>query len=205
MSLSRNTLHQKIQFYSCLCIAFFLPLARLVPIFIVIMLLNWIVEGDYKNKFRRILRNKFALLFIAFYFIHLLGLIYTTNLDAGFFDIQVKASLFIFPMVIASRPFSLSDKQKIFYSFISGCILSTMVMLAMATYNYFTLGVNDFFYESFSSWLIHPSYFSMYLNVAIVWLIINVQRIKFSEKPFSTYSCYLFNFILFNNYFNAFL
>ena len=57
-------------------------------------------------------------------------------------------------------------------------------MLIRASFIYFTTGENDFVYESLSSYLIHPSYFSMYLNVAIVWLIMNVQRIKFSEKPY---------------------
>ncbi len=185
MSLSRNILHQKTHLISALCIAFFLPIARLVPVFISIMLLNWILEGDFKTKFRRIRNNRFAILFIAFYFIHLIGLIYTQNMDSGFFDVQVKLSLLAFPIIIAGKPFDVADKQKIFLAFVGGCILSILLMLSRAAYFYFTIHENDFFYESFSSWLIHPSYISMYLNVAIAWLIINIQRVKFSEKPYS--------------------
>ena len=184
MNLSRNTLHQNIHLISCLCIAFFLPIARLVSIFIIILLLNWIIEGDFKIKFRRILKSKYALLFIAFYLLHIVGLIYTDNKSAGFFDLQVKLSLLIFPLILASKPFDIDNKQKIFYALIGGCITSILIMLIRATYIYFTSGQNDFFYESLSSYLIHPSYFSMYLNVAIVWLLLNVQRYKFSEKPY---------------------
>ncbi len=183
MNLSRNTIHQNIYLISCLCIAFFLPIARLVPMFIVVMFLNWLIEGDFKNKFRRILTNKFALLFISFYLLHIVGLIFTENMDSGLFDLQVKLSLLIFPLIIASKPFGIENKQKIFYTFIAGCISSIIIMLTRATFLYFSTGENHFFYESLSSYLIHPSYFSMYLNVAIVWLILNIQRYKLSENP----------------------
>jgi O-antigen ligase len=58
-------------------------------------------------------------------------------------------------------------------------------MFARATYLYFSIGENDFFYENLSSYLIHPSYFSMYLNVAIAWLAINVSLNNFEGKRFS--------------------
>lgn len=185
MAISRQNIHERIHLVASLCIALFLPVARLVPIFIIILLLNWIIEGDFRKKWYRLKQNNFALLFISFYLIHLIGLTYTTNLESGWFDVQVKLSLMFFPLILATRPFQVSDKQKIFRAFIIGCSASLAIMLSHASYIYFTTGQNDFFYESFSSFLIHPSYISMYLNLAVAWLILNLQRIKFSDKPLS--------------------
>ena len=185
MNLDRNSIHQKLHVILSLCIAFFLPIARLVPIFIALMLLNWLVEGNFKNKFQAIIRNKYALLFIAFYLVHLVGLTYTNNINSGSFDLQVKFSLIVFPLILSSKPFSVKEKTNIFYALIAGCIASMIIMFARATYLYFSIGENDFFYENLSSYLIHPSYFSMYLNFAIAWLTINVSLNNFEGKRFS--------------------
>ena len=173
MSLSRIEIHKKIQVLLCMCIAFFLPIARLVPIFISLMLLNWLIEGDFKSKFKVILRNKYALLFIALYVLHLIGLAYTSNMDSGLFDIQVKASLLILPLMLCSKPLEANTKQMVFLAFISGCVSSIVFLLLRATYIFFSNGENHFFYEDLSSYLIHPSYLAMYLNVGIAWLILS--------------------------------
>lgn len=156
-------------------IGFTLPFARLMQVFIIILLLNWLIEGDFKNKFRTISKNKFALIFLLFYGIHLAGLIYTSNMDAGLFDVQVKLTLFLFPLIYCSRPLNETSIKDVFNALIAGGILSSLFMLGYASFTYFSSGENHFFYELFAFY-IHPSYLSMYLNVCIVWLLINVLR-----------------------------
>ena len=44
----RKRIHQQIFWYCCLGIAFMLPVwGKLVPTIIVILILNWIVSGEY--------------------------------------------------------------------------------------------------------------------------------------------------------------
>jgi O-antigen ligase len=176
-----KALHIKIHFLFAMLIAFFLPMGVLTPIFIALMLLNWILEGDFKDKFQRILKNKFALLFIGFYLLHLFGLIYTSNIPSGLFDVQVKLSLFIFPLIIASSPYNSEQRTKIFYALIAGALLASIVMLSKAFYTYYTTGENHFFYQDFS-FLVHPSYLSMYLAVIIAFLIIAIFNNSFNKK-----------------------
>ncbi len=182
---NRQAIHIKIHQYLLLLIAFCLPFARLVAIFIALLLLNWLVEGDFKNKFNTIFKNKFALLFISFYLLHLIGLLYTQNMEAGLFDVQVKFSLLVFPLILASRPVDKTGRDNIFFALIAGGIFSAFMMLTRAIFTYFSTGEENFYYEAFSSFLIHPSYISMYLNVAISWMLINLMNGGFTGKKFS--------------------
>jgi len=179
--LTKKEIHSKIHFYLAIVVAFTLPLGQLTALFIGLMLLNWLVEGDFKNKFESVRKSRFSWLFISFYLLHLLGMLYTHNTDAGLFSLQVKLSLLFFPFILVSRPL---DVEKATMSFIVGCIVSSLIMLSIATYSYFVRHENNFFYEGFSV-LVHPGYLSMYLNVAIAMLLIsnsklnNIKWIKF--------------------------
>ena len=136
---NRIQFHQKAHYYLALLIAFCLPFARLTAFFIAFMLLNWLIEGDFKNKFNTLFKNKLALLFISFYLMHVFGLLYTKNIDSGLFDLQVKFSLFVFPLVIVSRPFLKEKTEMIFFAFIAGAILSSLTILTYASYTYYAL------------------------------------------------------------------
>jgi O-antigen ligase len=175
--LKRQAFHTSAHVYLSLLIAFFLPLARLVPIMIILLLLNWIVEGGFKTKFKAILSSELALLFCSFYILHLIGLFYTENMQSGAFDIQVKLSLFLFPLIYASRPLHAGQLKPLFFSLLGGSLLSSLILLTRAIYLYTTTHDSScFFYENFSSYLIHPSYLAMYLNVGITWILLHLYK-----------------------------
>jgi O-antigen ligase len=182
--MDRKIFHRQAHYYLALLIAMCLPLARLTPVFIALLLLNWLVEGDFRNKFQEIFKNKLALLFIAFFVMHLIGLSYTENMPSGLFDVQVKFSLLVFPVVLASRPFTNAHVKNIFYAFIVGGILCALLMLSRAVYTYFVFSENNFFYQAFS-FLIHPSYLSMYFNVVIAWLLLHLLTNSKTENRLS--------------------
>lgn len=182
--MTRQEFHTKTYYYLALLIAFCLPFARLTPAFIALMLLNWIIEGDLKNKLILLSKNKFALLFIAFYGMHLIGMLYTQNTNSGRFDLEVKFSLLAFPLVLATRPFNNKDTDSVFFAFIIGGVISALILLGRALYCYVYLNENCFFYMQFSYFL-HPSYLSMYLNIAIAWLLLGILKHEFSKQAFS--------------------
>ena len=156
-----------------------------LPVFIVLFLLNWIIEGDFKNKFQKIFQNKLSLLFIAFFLMHLIGLSYTENMDAGLFDLQVKLSLLVFPFILASRPVSKTQIRDLFWAFIIGCVLCSFIMLSRAIYTYMAFSENIFFYQAFS-FIIHPSYLSMYFNLCIAWLLISRLKKSATSNGFAS-------------------
>lgn len=183
--MKRQQFHSNLHIILLLLIAFFLPIARFVPLFIGLLLLNWIVEGDFKQKFDSIRKSGFAWIFILFYSLHVIGLAYTDNMDSGLFDIQVKLSLLVFPLILCGRPLAVADRYKIFYALIAGGICSSVILLVRAIWIYQATGENNFFYEAFSAVLIHPGYLSMYLNFAIAWILMNLLRPKGNIPYFS--------------------
>ena len=97
--MTKREFHSSAHFILAILIAFTLPFAKLTAGFIALMLLNWLLEMDFRNKFKAIGSNKLTMCFIAFFIMHLLGLIYTENINSGLFDIQVKLSLLFFPII----------------------------------------------------------------------------------------------------------
>ena len=71
---------------------------------------NWLWEGDYAAKFRLLLARKSVLVLISIFFIHLIGLLWTSNFQDGMHDVRIKIPLLVIPFVIGtSEP--LNKKQ----------------------------------------------------------------------------------------------
>ena len=185
MTLKRQHFHTTAHFYLSMLIAFFLPLARLVPVLILLMILNWLIEGGFGTKFKKITSTPLALIFCLFYILHLVGLFYTENMKSGSFDIQVKLSLLLFPVIYASKPLQEEKLKPVFLSLTAGAVMCSVILLTRAVATYLTTGANNFFYESFSAYLIHPSYLAMYINVAVCWILIQLQK---KEQAFGKFS-----------------
>ena len=173
--MTKQEAHTKIHFYLAIAIAFSLPIARFTPICIALMFFNWLIEGLFKEKFVSFFKNRFALLFVSFFLLHLIGLVYSQNMDFALKDIEVKLSLFIFPLMLATCLFKNDKINKISNAFVLGCIVAGGAMLIRAFYMYWALGENNFFYQNFA-FLLHPSYMSMYLNLAIAYVLLRLVK-----------------------------
>lgn len=196
--MSRIEFHRKAHYFIAILIAFTLPFGKFTPLFIGLLLVNWIVEADFKTKFNNFIKNKLAVLFVSLYLIHVIGLIYTNNMASGLFDIQVKLSLLIFPLIFASRPLTKVQLSRVFYAFTIGLVYASIYMISRAVSLYFIEHEVAFFYQEFSA-LLHTSYISMYMNLAIVWLLITLFKPE-DEHLFSKISSSLlilfFSFII---------
>ena len=66
----------------------------------------WVLDGisakDFKQKLSRFWKNKAAVLLVAFYLIHVGGLLYTADFQYAMKDLRVKLPILILPFVIAS-------------------------------------------------------------------------------------------------------
>ena len=91
----------------------------LANVIIVIIVLLWIFTGNYKSKYLQIIGNKFILASIAFYCIHIVGLIWTEDLAWGL-EILHKMWYFILLLPIL---FTIVDQKNIKY-YISSFLLA---------------------------------------------------------------------------------
>jgi O-antigen ligase len=179
--IMRNTktlIHQGIFRYCLLAVAFLLPVSgRYVPPFIGLMFLNWVLEGRFRQKFRLVASSRmrqFTLLFGFFYLLYLAGMTYTSNYEYGWFDLQVKLSLLVFPFLFAtmdSEQFSGFRRVEVLRSFIAGCLAGSLLFMGRAfVETELHHAANAFFYGSLS-WYFHSSYLSMYYNFAVAALL----------------------------------
>ncbi|MCZ2223858.1 MAG: O-antigen ligase family protein [Chitinophagales bacterium] len=182
--MTRIAFHKKAHYFIAILIAFTLPFGKLTPLFIGLLLINWLVEGNLISKLKSLVNNKLAILFTLLYLVHLIGLFYTNNMESGLFDIQVKLSLLIFPLIFVSNPLSKSELSTVFFAFTIDYYTLPILFDYKSCFLYFIENEMAFFYQEFSA-LLHTSYMSMYLNFAIVWLIINmfntVENFPFSK------------------------
>ena len=166
--------YTNINFVCLLLIAFFIPVSKkAVPLLILIYGLNWLLLQNYKDKFLSLKKHILKVLFLSSIFlIYFLSLSYTSNMVSGWFDMEVKLTLFLLPLILFSNPLpDKMDVKKLLIAFISGCFVATVICLINAAQRYFESGdINVFLYSSFSI-LFHPTYFALYLNFAIVILL----------------------------------
>jgi len=180
LNVFARQLHSRIHFFLSCTIAFLLPFKQfgglqIIPLLISLLSINWILEGDFRSKFQGIRYKLVFCIFILFYLLHVAGLAWSVDKEAGVFDLQVKFSLFLFPWIFATRPFNTEKLDRILSCFLLGCASASVLLLLRATYIYAFTGENSFFYEQLSFFM-HPSYFSMYLNLALIYLLFCVVK-----------------------------
>ncbi len=148
-----------------LLIAFFLPFGINHAILILIWAISFFAFDNVKQGFKNVFSNKWSYVLLAFFLIHALGYFFSINKSAALNAIEIKLGFFAFPILVFASRFNEVQIKKIVISFVSGCILATMLCLFRAFYLYFFEDVNAFFYSDFNYFL-HPSYFAMYLVFA---------------------------------------
>ena len=66
----------------------------------------WLIDGiaakDFKDKFSRFWHNKAAVLLVAFYLMHVVGLLWTSDFQYALKDLRVKLPILVMPFVLSS-------------------------------------------------------------------------------------------------------
>ncbi len=181
----RQELHDKIFYYSLFCLASALPFSDLyAAIPVGILAVNWVIEGNLRGKANALLHNKIACFFSALYLLYLAGLAYTSDINYGLFDIEVKLSLVIFPIVLSTTS-SLHkvSRKKIFLAFTIGNIAVLTLCLARAVLSFSRNHLPSAFLYDDLSFMMHPGYFSMYINLSLFFLLMHLSRLsRMKEK-----------------------
>jgi hypothetical protein len=93
----------------------------------IILMANWLLEGQFKEKWLRIRFNKVYLALASLFIIHVIGLLYTSDLQSGWNDVRTKLPLFFFPLILfTSAPLTATEMRRLFYCFIAGSVANTL-------------------------------------------------------------------------------
>ncbi len=164
-------------------LAFLLPLGFILGPITVLSVGCWLLSGGWKDKIEKIRSARFLWIWIAFFMLNLISLMWTENRVEGMMSLQVKLPLLFVPIIISTIRFDTKQTRWILAIFICGLIVSGLFMLSRSTYIFFTEHINTFYYQDFSSGVMHPSYLSMYYCVGIMILFHGILLQSFSPKP----------------------
>ena len=99
-----------------------------------IMLGNWIVEGNIKYKIISFWNNKPAFVLSSLLIMHFIGLIYTHNFNDAYLDLRIKVPLFVLPLLISTTaPLPRKLFNSILKLFIASVIFSTIISTLVLT------------------------------------------------------------------------
>ncbi|MBN1199453.1 MAG: O-antigen ligase family protein [Bacteroidales bacterium] len=170
--------HRIVYILLFLALGFSIPVKNRMATWVIgFIVINWAVEMRFWAKLKRIIRTTHRqriLLFTVLYLVYLTGLLYSHNMDYARFDITVKLSLLVFPLLFATidgRVFSFLRINYIFLTYIAGCIAASVACLTLAWLGYLESGdTGQFFYMRLSVFH-HSGYLAMFLNFAIVIIV----------------------------------
>jgi O-antigen ligase len=129
MTNSKHLNLDQIYQYLLIALAFVFPLTVAGGNLIIsIIVLTWLLSGNYKAKFNQIISNKLAVLSILFFSLHVLGLLWTDDLKWGL-TIVKKMSDFLFLL-----PILLTITKKEYISHYISAFILAMTLTELLSY-----------------------------------------------------------------------
>jgi O-antigen ligase len=189
MTIIKPELRNKIYYFLIIALSLVIPIYdKLVPPVIALICINWLLEIDFREKFRRIqnsIENKYLSAFGLLYILYMIGTLYSSELkgrSGAFFDLEVKLSLLLFPLLFATIDFTKIKTdlfKKVLYFFVLGCMMNSIFIFNNAVMQYFkTLQTSVFYYTNLSM-IYHPSYLALYYSFATMiimdWILRNKE------------------------------
>ena len=206
MSNVRAEIHRRIFLFLSIGLVFFIPIAQhILPPVIILMTLNWLIDGRYIKNFPLIFKEKHRLLTFGLallYVYYLIGILWSENYDYGWFDLEVKFSLFLFPLIFATTDkSSLNSKyrQNVLWAFVISCLTGMLILCINAFYRYSLYHIRDvFFYGGFCD-SFHASYLAMYLVFAtsiVAWFLMDKSVVFSSLLRYLLFGLILFFLVM---------
>ncbi|MGE5424240.1 MAG: O-antigen ligase family protein [Syntrophothermus sp.] len=166
--MKRQAVHQGIFDWSMYALAFFIPVfPRIIPALIILLGINWLFSSGIRSKISALREGirKASVIPALLYLLYVAGLLYTTNFHYAGFDLEVKLSLILFPLIFCTSALSYFPEKlisRVLYFFLSGCVTVAVILIGHAMYANFALHVPGSFVYIKLAWYFHPGYLAMY-------------------------------------------
>lgn len=105
--LDKETIHNHIYFFGLCLLVMSIPTSRfMMSVSQIILGANWLLQGGFPDKFRRFARCRPAWLFTGIFFVHVIGLLWSTDFAYGILiDLKSKLpTLTLTFLVVSSKP-----------------------------------------------------------------------------------------------------
>lgn len=123
---SKN-IFSKINYGLLIVMAIGLPVSKaLTSIVPGLLLLNWLFEGRFRQKFQQLKQRRGILLLLSIFVLYVIGLSWTSSWQWGIHDVKIQLPLLILPLVIGSmRPLSYREVKYLIYFFSAAVIVAS--------------------------------------------------------------------------------
>jgi hypothetical protein len=212
MQIQLHAIHSRISTYisafALAMIAVGLLFSRaMISIGFIAFIGNWILEGKFSEKWKLLKSNKTYVLISLIFFIHLLGLVHTSDLERGLKDIQVKLPLLL-PIFYFSSPFYPKKKfiDYLILLFATTVTITTIILFARFEAGDSYLTVEDYNQLSFFGSNIRLSLFVNFSIFSLLWYtLIRRKRVAFYVRLLAIITiAWLIFFLYFLNSFTGY-
>lgn len=94
----------------------------------IILLLSWLFDGAISEKLKLFVKNKTAVIVSSVFFLHLIGLVYTSDFNYGLEDVKKKVPLLLLPLIFStSKQLSKELFEKILLVFVVSVVTASIV------------------------------------------------------------------------------
>jgi hypothetical protein len=120
--------HSVIHFTCISGIAVGLPLNKVVlSLSLMLGVLNLFIEADFRAWIKKILGNRFFLMIAGFWLLHVLGLLWSSELDFGLRDIRVKLPLLVIPFLLTIKPLKKGEVKTVVVLFLVSTLITSLL------------------------------------------------------------------------------
>jgi len=167
-----KSLHQNIHLVLLLAaLATMLFWQWLSSVFIILLTLHWIIEGNYDYKFSKLKSSPLLWPMIAFFLLHILYIPFSDSFEESWFETEKKLSFLVFPIICGSRNYGENDRMKLLSGWIVAVSLVAVYCMTQAFLDFIATGQPHYLYDfqlsAYSN--LHAGYFSVYVITAIAF------------------------------------
>jgi O-antigen ligase len=143
---------------------------KILPPILIFIGLNLLIYPHLKERFYAIRFKKMMVFSSIFYILHIISVFYSENISHALFDLEVKSSFLLVPVLFSLTPTTLWSKLHIFFK--SYVLVGFVMILYTALYIliFSQESINRYLFTSDISLFVHVGYMAIYLNVAIALL-----------------------------------
>lgn len=185
--LNKSGLLTSIRFFLiCLMVVtIVLSLLNLNSYCIVLFVATWFVEGDFKNKWTLLKKDKLFIASSLYILIQFAGIAQADTFLQGWKEAESKLGFFALPLVFCSTTFFTTDmRRKVMLVLCIILTIAALYCLGTALYHFSYTGNRElFFYHQLVSPLQHHAiYFSVYIFIALIFIVLEKSSISFLTK-----------------------
>jgi O-antigen ligase len=153
---------------------------------IVVFLLAIFVFSFSKNKGINLRKNLGTIfLFSAIFWVYLAGMLITQNVESGWNSVLLKFSFLVFPLIFGILDVSFITKKHL--QFLMGAfifITSSSIIFSIfhAAFQYVSTRNNEVLFYSELSYILHPSYYALYINFALIVVLCRLMVAQHIQK-----------------------